>query len=657
MSTEKDLSQKYQIKDEIQHILDRQGMWVGSTITEVMDAPLYYPTKNMLIMKEGVPFNQGLNKLIDEVFSNSVDEYRRSKQLKKDSLFDITKITVEVNTDGHVVITDDGGIPVQKHSQTGEYIPYMIFGMLRTSSNYDDTQNREVVGTNGLGAKLTNIFSKSFRVETCDGKNMFDCTWKNNMHEFEMQPIKKTKEHFTRITFDIDLKRFEDMDVIDTGTLRLLQRRCIDSAASNPGLIVEFKSDSSNGVMNSTWKFVSFKEYIELFIDRSKEGVEEVSEDGEDGVTTSNIIEYRRGKDSIYIVYGSGLPNIGFVNGVMCSEGTHIKKVQSQIVNKMMELCKKNNMEVITERDILARFSVFVNCTIINPQYDSQAKTRLSTKIDDNQLQFDNKFLNDLKKSGLYRLVADYYDIKYKEVKKKELRKLNQTIKSTKIKKLIAPGITDSQRNEIFIFEGNSAAGGFRKCRNAYQAAYLLRGKIKNTLNLNRDEILQNQELRELLAILRLSFADAKDVKGKQDNLKNLSMNKIIFCTDMDYDGHHICGLLITFFKKHFPELFEAKKIYRALSPIVIAEKGNDVVYFYSMDDYERRKDTLKGYEFRYTKGLGGLVDRDYEEMLNNQKLVEFYADKNTDETINVWFDKSSEMRKEILMQDNTDEP
>lgn len=636
----KDLSSKYQVKDEIEHILDRQGMWIGSAVSELVTAALYFPSKNMIQLRDNIPYNQGLNKLIDEVLSNSVDEFRRSKQAIKDSLFDITRINVTVNTDGHVVIEDNGGIPVIKHNQTKEYIPYMIFGMLRTSSNYDDSQEREVVGTNGLGAKLTNIFSKKFRVETCDGKNLFDCTWNNNMRDFVMADVKETKSHFTRITFDIDLERFGDINNIDLGTIRLLQRRCIDSAATNPGLLVTFNSDAGNGVMNSEWKFGDFKEYITLY----------QQTDADNKLSDENIISFRQGKDSVYIVYNSTLPNIGFVNGVMCCEGTHIKKIQNQIADKMLEICKKNGMDVITHNDIISRFSVFVNCTIINPQYDSQAKTRLSSNIPNNQLSFGEKFLSSLKDSGLYQSLVDYYDVKYKEVKKRELRKLNNTIKSTKIKKLISPGISNPSKNELFIFEGNSAAGGFRKARNVYQAAYLLRGKIKNTYNLSKEQILENQELRELLAILKLKFG------SPNDNIKNISMNKIIFCTDMDYDGHHICGLLITFFKKHFPELFIHKKIYRALSPIVIAERGKDVKYFYNMNDYEKESQNLRGYDIRYTKGLGGLVDRDYNEMLNNQKLVEFWGDSDTDKTISIWFDKSTEIRKEILMSENSEE-
>ena len=635
MSQSQDLASKYQIKSEIQHILDRPGTWVGSITNDLITAPIYYPSQNKLKIVDNIPFNQALHKLVDEVFSNSVDEYRRSKQAQKDSLFDITTIKVHINQDGFVEIYDDGGIPVQKHPTIGEYIPYMIFGMLRTSSNYDDSKDREVVGTNGLGAKIANVFSKQFTVETCDGKNWFKCVWKNNMHDYEISPIKKTKDHYTRITFMIDLERF-DQESIPVGSIRLFQKRCIDTAASNPGLVIEFVSDVSEGVLNSKWKFESFKEYLGLYLDNFSE---------------EQFTEYKKGKDTIFLLYGTGLPDMGFVNGALCSEGSHIRHVQKQIVQTMLNICQKNEMELITEKDILARFSVFVNCTIINPQYDSQAKTRLTSKIDNGKLSFDTKFLSSLKDSTLFLILKDYYEVKYKEAKKKELRKLNSTIKATKIKKLIAPGITDSSKNELFIFEGNSASGGFRKHRNVYQMAYLLRGKIKNTMNLKGEQILENQELRELLAILKLNFGDPKG------NLKNITVDKIIFCTDMDFDGHHICGLLIAFFAKHFPELFKAGKIYRALSPIVIAKKGRDTKYYYKISDYEIAEPLLKGYDITYTKGLGGLSDNDYYELLNNKKLLNFRLDDKTDtESLSVWFDKSTELRKEILIGENSDE-
>jgi DNA gyrase/topoisomerase IV subunit B len=222
-------------------------------------------------------------------------------------------------------------------------------------------------------------------------------------------------------------------------------------------------------------------------------------------------------------------------------------------------------------------------------------------------------------------------------------------IKTNKIKKLISCPSSSQEVNELWLFEGNSASNGFRNARNLYQAAYLLRGKITNTLDLKKTQIIENLELREILAALGILFDDAKN------NVKNCKFAKIIIASDMDYDGNHICGLLLAFFAKHFPELIKACKIYRALSPIIVCSKDNKKQYFYSLDDYKLNEHTLKGWEINYTKGLGGLDDNDYREMVRNQRLIQFTIEDMQDlESVNVWFGKSSEIRKQILLEDES---
>ena len=621
------MEQKYQIKSEIEHILSRSGMYVGSTSSNVVNYPLFVPSKNKITLLQNIGKNDGLLKLIDEIISNSIDEYRR-----RDSLFQLTEVKITVNNSGFVSIEDNGGILVEMHKETGKIIPELIFGTLRSSSNYDDTQEREVVGTNGLGSKLTNIFSKKFVVETADGKNEVSVTWENNMRDVNVSEIKKTKEHYTRISFDLDIERFE-MEDISLHTIRILQRRCIDAAAANPGLKVIFQSDAVEGKLNSTWEFGSFKEYISMYLNETQ---------------IPTLIEYKNKKDDILILPENLGFNVSFVNGVLCSEGNHIKKLEKQLTESILEYCKKNDMELITERDILQRMSVFVNTTIINPTYNSQSKEVLTNKIDKYVLNFSNEFLTGLKDSAIMQALKDFYEIKYAEEKKKETKKLNAALKNTKTKKLIACANKDASQNELWLFEGNSASNGFMKHRNLFQSAYLLRGKIVNTFNLNRNQIVENLELREVIATLGILFGEGAK------NIKNLKYNKIVFATDMDHDGSHIAGLLIAFFGKHFPELFKQLKIYRALSPIVIAgKKGMPKQYFYTLESYEHAAHTLKGYEIIYTKGLGGLDDEDYRQMLRNQKLIQFQMTGQDDvEAITVWFDKSTEMRKTLILED-----
>ena len=172
----KSIEEKYQSMDQITHCLMRAGMYIGSTKEEEKSFFVYDKEDNKLIYKE-LFYIPGLLKLIDEIISNSADEFRR-----KDNL-GLTDLWVTVNKNGSFIIKDNGGIPVVKHKTAGVYVPEFIFGQLRTSSNYDDSEERNVLGTNGLGAKLCLIFSNNFSVYTADGKKSYYRSWSNNMRD------------------------------------------------------------------------------------------------------------------------------------------------------------------------------------------------------------------------------------------------------------------------------------------------------------------------------------------------------------------------------------------------------------------------------------------------------------------------------------------
>ncbi|MCK9417497.1 ATP-binding protein [Candidatus Dojkabacteria bacterium] len=633
------IEEKFQVKTEIEHILDRSGMWIGSIYSEQLDYLLYQPSTNKIIPVKNTLYNAGLLKLIDEIISNSIDEYRR-----KDAMFKLNEIWIEANQDGTIIIRDNGGIPVVKHKGLGIILPEMIFGHLRTSSNYDDTQERDWIGTNGLGAKLTNIFSKEFSVETCDTKNKVKIEWFNNMKEsnkdekrfplgFEVIP---SNEHYTEIKFKIDLKRFE-IEQLTLSTIRIIQKRCIDGAASNLGLKINFKSNIAEGKLDSTWQFESFDDYVKLHLSPEQ--------------SSQEILSFNSKQLTLRLLPSIGF-NVGVVNGALCSEGTHITKVENQIIDKLLDICNELEMDLFTPKDISNRITLFVNTSIPNPTYDSQTKTKLTNKIDKYALSVSKEFLEQLKTSDILENLKDYYHIKYAAEKAKQTKKLNQAIKATKTRKLITCVSQKAEGTELWLFEGNSASNGFRKhSRKMNQAAYLLRGKIKNTFSLKREQILENIELREVLSILKILFDEPKQ------NLKNLAFEKVIIASDMDEDGHHICGLLIAFFGKHFVEIIKAGKLFRALSPIIIGQcPKKPKLYFYSDAEFKEfeKNNSIKGYDFIYTKGLGGLEDEDYKQMLRNQKLLQFTIEDLYDiESINIWFSKQNEIRKQIILDEN----
>lgn len=637
MTTLKTIEEQYQTKDEIEHILDRSGMWISSG-EESVNYPLFVPSKNMIVPVPNTVIKPALIKIFDEVLSNSIDAHRDSA-----SLFKPTEILVVVNENGHVQIKDNGGIRVELHKKTNLILPEMLFGTFRTSSNYDDTVNREGAGTNGYGAKLTNVYSKQFHVRTADGKNSICICWSNNMRninkDLQTYPvvgfnIVPTTAHYTSTEFDIDLERFE-LESLPLSTIRVMQKRCIAAAASNPKLKVTFESDIAEGKLNSVFLFNNFMEYVAKFCTKEQ---------------FDTMLVYDNNKDTVALLPANLGFNVGIVNGSVCPTGTHIAKLEKQITARLLDECKKANMELITEKDITSRFTLFVNTTIYNPTYESQSKTKLTNKAASFSLSLSVKFLDALKDSELFLQLKDFYSAKYAEVKASETRKLNTILKTTKSKKMLNAVNKDPETAELWLFEGDSASTGFRNARTLNQAAYILRGKIRNTFDLSRSQILSNNELKEVLAELGIQF------DGGEKNIKTIRFKKVVIASDMDVDGNHICGLFLAFFSKHFPELIRAGIIYRAISPIVVAfKRTGERQYYYTLEEYNRDADNLKGWVLIYTKGLGGLEDVDYYKLLQEQKLMQFTVDKADDydmEYVNTWFGKSTAMRREILIED-----
>ena len=129
---EKSVEEKYKQLSELDHIILRSGMYIGSVREELKTMFIYDIDDAKMIMSE-MSYTPGLLKLIDEIISNIADEYRR-----KDNM-GLTKAEIEFTRSGHFRIKDNGGIPVVKHKTAGMYVPEFIFGTLRSGANYDDT--------------------------------------------------------------------------------------------------------------------------------------------------------------------------------------------------------------------------------------------------------------------------------------------------------------------------------------------------------------------------------------------------------------------------------------------------------------------------------------------------------------------------------------
>ena len=633
MAKKKSIEEIYKSMDPIEHIILRPGMYIGSVKNEPKQMFIYSNEDSKMILKD-IDYTPALVKLLDEIISNSCDEYRRPTNMG------LTEINVHLDKSGIVNIKDNGGIPVVKHKEAKVYIPEFIFGQLRTSSNYDDTENRDVIGTNGLGSKICNIFSEYFSIYTADKKKSFFRSWKNNMRTINDDlKIKTCKEHFTESNFKIDFTKFECGTEFTDDFISIIEKKCIDAAAANIGLKIKFKyTDNNKTKYESTWKFKSFEDYIKLYSDY---------------IDISEKMTFKDEIMDIYIFPENGL-NVSFVNGAECSKGTHIKAVRELINSFISDYMKSKEKIEISNKNIDNKYSLFGLFKINNPTYDSQTKDQLTNQVDKfstnpkYKMKLSDTFLKSIIKSEIKNIIIDWYKQKAEVEDQKILRKLNKQAKN-KIKnndKFIDANSKKNTEREIFIFEGESARSGFRQARNPQtQAAYMLKGVIMNTANMSPSKIMENKELSDIVTILGLQWGNSKL------DVKKLNFGKIIIATDADFDGSHICGLLLTFFN-NWPELFENKMICRSITPIIIAYKGNDVQKFYKLEDFKKKEKSLKGYKIKYAKGLGSLSNEEYKDMLRNPVYYYFKKDDCADMNLRLWFNKGIAKERKNTMKE-----
>lgn len=626
----KKIEEKYQELSEIQHILQRPGMWVGSIKSEEKDAFIYNTKIGKFEMKI-VNYIPAMLKVVDEVISNSCDEFRR-----KDNM-GLTELYVKINkSNGEIIVRDNGGIPIVKHKEAGVYVPEFIFGRLRTSSNYDDSEDRQVIGTNGVGSSLCNVFSTYFEVESADGKNEFHRSWSDNMETLNNDlKVKKCgkKTHYTQTRFKLDFSRFDtDLDTFDDDFINIIHKRCIDAAAANPGLKVKF----NNGKEDIEWKFKKLDEYIDLYSNL---------------LNISDKIPFKNDLCTAWIFPDSSV-DVGFVNGAECSKGTHMRAIRNEINQAIVDyISKKDKIKDLTTRGVDNKYSVFININVSNPSYDSQTKDTLTTPIDkfskDNKVKWEvsDKFLNKIIKSEIIELVRDWYKQKSAAEDEKALRKINrETNKGLKRPdKYITCSSKIRNNKQIFIFEGDSARSGFRGGRiPEFQAGYTMRGVPPNCYGMTPLQIMKNEVFNDIVTIIGLKW-------GKEFNVNDLNYGKIVISTDADTDGDKICALLLCFFN-NWPELFEKNIICRNISPIIISRKGKDCKKFYSLNEFKESEKKLKGYTHKYVKGLGGLSNQESKEMYQDPKFLYFKKDEAADSMFRKWFNKGeTDVRKDML--------
>jgi DNA topoisomerase-2 len=634
MSTNETISKKYQKKSDREHILDNPDTYIGSVELIESNEFIFNDDENNIV-KKNILYNPGLYKLFDEGIVNCRDHVIRMQQQineGKENILPVSYIDISINDEGVITMINDGnGIDVAEHPEYKIWIPELIFGHLRTSTNYNKEEKKIIGGKNGFGFKLVLIWSTWGKIETIDHTRglKYVQEFKDNLSVLEKPTITKCKNKpYTKIQFKPDFKRLQLENGITKDIHNLLLRRIYDIAAvTDKNIKVKLNSEII--------PIKTFQQYVKKIVGENEFKYEQYNERWEYAIALAPEGEFC---------------HISFCNGIYTAKGgKHVDYIVNQIIKNITKYIKDKKKVDVKPSVIKEQLFLFLRCDIENPSYDSQSKEYLNTPVSKfgSSCSVSDKFIENIAKMGIMNTACNLTEIKEnKDVKKTDGNKCKNIKDLPKLTDANLAGTSKSHLCKIILCEGDSAKSGIisglsREDRN-YIGVYPMKGKMFNIRGETISKISSNKEINEIKQILGLEHGK----NYTEDTVKSkLRYGQIIFMTDQDLDGSHIKGLGINMIDSEWNSLIKIPNFIGYMNtPILKARKGKEILDFYNNGEYEDWKSNnnidISKWDIKYYKGLGTSTSKEFKEYFSNKKIVFFNNTDNTSETIDMVFNK-----------------
>lgn len=641
-----------------EHILELPDTYIGSVMTATAPRWVWNAATGHMEWRP-VAFCNGFLKIFDEVLVNALDHrVRVAGRIAAGKAADghpVKHIDVTLSPTKITLRNDGEGVPVEPHPETGLMAPELIFGNLLTSSNYDKEEEKIVGGKNGFGAKLTNIYSREFTVETVDHrqKKKYVQTWTDNMAKVGKPKITASSvKPYTEISYTPDLSRFVWTEEgaaapteIPADMLAVLATRVVDAAAC-AGKECRV---TLNGVPIAS---NTFPKYMELYLPvPAAAGLT-------GGAATAPVgkrIAFETAGDRWEVgailtkdLYGEeAIPehrHITFVNGIAIRRGgKHVDYVKDHVFAEFCALAKRKAKMDLTPGLLKDSVTWFINCSVVNPAFDAQTKERLDTLPS----KFGSlpvitpKFVDALVKIGLLDEAEGLLDAKVaKDAKKTDGKKRAVLRGIPKLDDATWAGTAKSAECTLILTEGDSAKttaiSGLKVVGRERYGVFPLKGKVMNA-DTTDENINKNEEITNIKRILGL-------VSGKKyKDLKELRYGRVMIMTDQDVDGSHIKGLLMNLFYIEWPELLGLGFLCCLMTPLLKATKGATTLCFYSEAEYAAWCETHgaeRGWSIKYYKGLGTSTAAEARTYFEKMNKLDYVWDAASAEAIDLAFNK-----------------
>jgi len=531
--------------------------------------------------------NRGMHHLVWEVVDNSIDEAMAGH---------CDEIIVEILEGNSIRVQDNGrGIPTGMHLKENRSALEVVMTVLHAGGKFDKDTYKVSGGLHGVGVSCVNALSSDLKVNVHREGKEFQQEYKKGKPQYDVKEIGKSDKTGTIVEFLPDSSIF----TVSVYNFETIASRLRELSFLNSGLritLTDFREKDADGEYLSE-EFYSeggLREFVD-YLDGSREKLipEAICINSEKGdIPVEVALRYNTAFSENVVSY---VNNINTIEG-----GTHVSGFRRALTRTLKSYADKSGLlekakVEISGDDFREGLTAIISIKIADPQFEGQTKTKLGNSeamgaVDTSVSEMLQNYLEEHPKEAriIVSKVILAAQARHAARKAREMVQRKNVLSGSGLPgKLADCSDNDPTVCEWYLVEGDSAGGSEKQGRNrAFQAILPLRGKILNVEKAQEHKIYENEEIKNIITALGVSFGTEEDEKAL--NTVKLRYHKIIIMTDADVDGSHIRTLILTFFFRYMKELIENGYLYIALPPLYLLKKGKVEEYCWDENQKDR---------------------------------------------------------------------
>ncbi len=528
---------------------------------------------------------KGLHHLVWEVVDNSIDEAMAGY---------CDEIHVTINEDNSVTVEDNGrGIPTDMHEKEKRSALEVVMTVLHAGGKFDKDTYKVSGGLHGVGVSCVNALSSMLKATIYRDGKMYEQEYHRGVPQYPVRIVGDSERRGTTIHFKPDAEVFTLTTEYNYETVA---SRLRELSFLNPGIKINLK-DQRDKDENGVPKNASF-----LSVGGLREFVEYLDSTREKLIPIPIYIENDRSEFPVQIALGYNTSYsenlVSYVNNINTHEGgTHVAGFRRALTRTLKSYADKSGLlekakVEINGDDFREGLTAVISVKVAEPQFEGQTKTKLGNSevmgaVDIAVGEALQNYLEENPKEAklIVSKVILAAQARIAARKAREMVQRKNVLSGTGLPgKLADCASSDPAICELYLVEGDSAGGSAKQGRDRhFQAILPLRGKILNVEKAQEHKIYENEEIKNMITALGVSFGTPEDNKAL--NLTKLRYHKVVIMTDADVDGSHIRTLILTFFFRYMRDLIEQGYVYIALPPLYLLKKGREERYCWNEEE------------------------------------------------------------------------